>query len=115
DRMRQYKFINFSQFCMLVLAIGLTGCSDEKEIYLEGIEVEAGLKLELVAAEPLVIDPVAYAFDETGKMYVVENRRNPDTAEGGSPAVREGRIVRSDERRVGKECRCRWGQWKQRE
>ncbi|HLU94241.1 MAG TPA: PVC-type heme-binding CxxCH protein [Membranihabitans sp.] len=91
--MRQYKFINFSQFCMLVLAIGLTGCSDEKEIYLEGIEVEAGLKLELVAAEPLVIDPVAYAFDETGKMYVVENRGYPDPAEGGSPAVREGRIV----------------------
>ncbi|MEX2594197.1 MAG: hypothetical protein WD426_15600 [Anditalea sp.] len=28
--------------------------------------------IELVAAEPLVIDPVAFAFDEDRIMYVVE-------------------------------------------
>lgn len=31
-----------------------------------------GLRLELVAAEPLVRDPVALSFDERGRLYVVE-------------------------------------------
>ena len=35
-------------------------------------KVKPGFKLELVAAEPLVRDPVAAAFDENGRMFVVE-------------------------------------------
>jgi putative membrane-bound dehydrogenase-like protein len=35
-------------------------------------EVQDGFRMELVAAEPLVHDPVAVAFDEDGRMYVVE-------------------------------------------
>ncbi len=35
-------------------------------------QVKRGFKLELVAAEPLVRDPVASAFDENGRMFVVE-------------------------------------------
>ena len=35
-------------------------------------EVAEGLKIELVAAEPLVISPVAMAFDERGRLFVVE-------------------------------------------
>ncbi|NQV29200.1 MAG: c-type cytochrome [Rhodopirellula sp.] len=36
------------------------------------LEVQNGFRMELVAAEPLVHDPVAVAFDEDGRMYVVE-------------------------------------------
>jgi putative membrane-bound dehydrogenase-like protein len=39
---------------------------------LETFEVEPGFKLQLAAAEPLVTDPVAMAFDEHGRLYVVE-------------------------------------------
>jgi putative membrane-bound dehydrogenase-like protein len=35
-------------------------------------EMQDGFRMELVAAEPLVHDPVAVAFDEDGRMYVVE-------------------------------------------
>ena len=38
------------------------------------IEVAPGYRIELVAAEPTVIDPVAISTDEDGKMYVVEMR-----------------------------------------
>ncbi|HET6407497.1 MAG TPA: PVC-type heme-binding CxxCH protein, partial [Chthoniobacteraceae bacterium] len=34
--------------------------------------VRPGFRLELMASEPMVIDPVAMAFDEDGKLYVVE-------------------------------------------
>jgi len=34
--------------------------------------IEPGLRIELVAAEPLVMDPVAIAFDERGRMFVAE-------------------------------------------
>lgn len=35
-------------------------------------EIEPGVKIELVAAEPVVRDPVAIAFDHRGQMFVVE-------------------------------------------
>ncbi len=41
---------------------------------LEAFEVADGFRIELVAAEPLVVDPVAMAFDERGRLYVVEMR-----------------------------------------
>lgn len=37
-------------------------------------EVAPGYRIELVAAEPLVIDPVAFCFDPAGRMIVVEMR-----------------------------------------
>jgi putative membrane-bound dehydrogenase-like protein len=40
-----------------------------------------GFRVELAASEPLVTDPVAMAFDERGRLYVVEMRgysENPD-------------------------------------
>ena len=37
-------------------------------------EVEPGFRIELVAAEPLVADPVAFDFDENGRLFVVEMR-----------------------------------------
>lgn len=39
---------------------------------LKTFRLQAGFEIELVAAEPLIRDPVAIAFDEWGRMYVVE-------------------------------------------
>lgn len=36
--------------------------------------LKPGLHAELVAAEPLVVDPIAMSFDENGRLYVVEMR-----------------------------------------
>lgn len=60
-------------------------------------QLEPGLRIELIAAEPLVGDPSAFAFDENGVMYVAENRGYPDPAEGGSPTS-FGIIARLEDR-----------------
>ena len=38
------------------------------------LQVREGFRVELVASEPLVVDPVALAFDENGRMFVAEMR-----------------------------------------
>src|SRR5688572_7225768 len=40
-------------------------------------QIEPGFKIELLAAEPLIADPVAMEIDENGAMYVVENHGYP--------------------------------------
>ncbi|HZT80062.1 MAG TPA: PVC-type heme-binding CxxCH protein, partial [Gemmataceae bacterium] len=49
--------------------------------------VPKGFRVELVAAEPQVVDPVAMAFDEDGRIYVAEMRGYPN---GG---IAEGHIT----------------------
>ena len=65
-----------------------------------------GYRVELVAAEPLVVDPVAIDFDERGRMYVAEYRDYPTGAADGTPLSRvalladddgDGRMDRRDE------------------
>ncbi|CAN5379342.1 hypothetical protein BH09GEM1_BH09GEM1_05520 [soil metagenome] len=52
-----------------------------------------GYRLELVAAEPLVQDPVAIDFDPDGRMYVVEMRAFMPNLEGKGEDRPSGRIV----------------------
>ncbi|MGH7955626.1 MAG: PVC-type heme-binding CxxCH protein, partial [Opitutaceae bacterium] len=59
---------------------------------LDAFQLEAGLRIELVAAEPLVVSPVAFAFDENRRLYVVEARGYPDSADG-KPITTLGRIA----------------------
>lgn len=40
-------------------------------------ETQHGFRMELIAAEPLVVDPVDAAYDEDGRAYVVEMRDYP--------------------------------------
>jgi putative membrane-bound dehydrogenase-like protein len=54
------------------------------------------LRLELVAAEPLVVDPVAMAFDAEGRMFVAENRGYPLGPGDGRPPV--GVVARLEDR-----------------
>ena len=59
------------------------------------IRVDPGLRVELVAAEPDITSPVAMAFDERGRLWVVEMRDYPNgPAEGLLP---EGRIALLDD------------------
>jgi len=44
---------------------------------LKYFKTEPGLRVELVASEPMVVDPVAVAWDERGRMFVVEDRGYP--------------------------------------
>src|SRR5262249_32512656 len=53
--------------------------------------VDPGLTIELVAAEPDVISPVAVAWDEEGRLYAAEMTDSPS----GGPA---GRIRRLEDR-----------------
>ena len=46
----------------------------EPEHALETFRVKKGFRLELAAHEPMVVDPIQMAFDEEGRLYVVEMR-----------------------------------------
>ena len=48
---------------------------------LRSFQLADDLRVELVAAEPLVESPCALAFDEKGRLFVAENRGYPRTAE----------------------------------
>jgi putative membrane-bound dehydrogenase-like protein len=48
---------------------------------LKSFQVHKGLKIELVASEPLIESPVGICFDEDGRLFVVEMRGYPDRRE----------------------------------
>ncbi len=53
---------------------------------LAAMKVRPGFKVELVAAEPLVVDPIAFDWDARGRMWVVEMRDYPLGLDGkGKP------------------------------
>ena len=58
--------------CLAAFACSRTGPPYPPQRALELFELPPGLRIELVAAEPDVVDPVAITFDEQGRMYVVE-------------------------------------------
>src|SRR5262245_9763449 len=60
---------------------------------LASFELEPGYRIELAAAEPLIRNPVAIAFDHRGRMYVAESRGYPGPLEGAPPSAPEGVIA----------------------
>jgi len=75
---------------LTIVSILLAGCSTAPESHSGGIEAKSaigtfqvanGFKIEMVASEPLISDPVAMDVDEYGNIYVVELHGYPlDTA-----------------------------------
>ncbi|MEQ8763418.1 MAG: neutral/alkaline non-lysosomal ceramidase N-terminal domain-containing protein [Planctomycetota bacterium] len=64
---------------------------------LADIELEPGLRLELMAAEPLVIDPVAIDFADDGALFVCEMHDYPLGLDGSdTPGGRVRRLVDSN-------------------
>lgn len=89
--------MNRKRYIIIFAIVGMVGCqtnSTDQRIRqaMESFRLEEGMRIQLVASEPLVIDPVAFAFDEDRRLYVVEDRGYPDPAEGGNPTT-VGRIA----------------------
>ena len=66
----------------LICLLGSPGCSDSEPPLgpaeaLTTFQLPAGFRIELVAAEPQVVDPISIAFDQRGRLYVVEMRDYP--------------------------------------
>ena len=55
--------------------------------------VAPGFRLELVASEPLIEDPVAIAWDEHARMWAVEMRGYMPNVDGKGEDARVGRVV----------------------
>ncbi|HLH27796.1 MAG TPA: hypothetical protein VKW77_02705, partial [Acidimicrobiales bacterium] len=80
-----------------LLALALLAQEKPREIHspltpdqaLAEFRVRPGLRVELVAAEPEVQSPVAAAFDEKGRLFVVEMLDYPDYDKSKPP---QGRI-----------------------
>jgi len=87
-------------FLVVALASSPAADSDKKPAEVKGplvperslkeLRVTAGLRIELVAAEPDLESPVAIAFDEDGRLWVVEMRDYPSGP--GKGKLPEGRI-----------------------
>ena len=82
---------NFAGLVLAVLAthLALTAQAERHparspEEALHTFQLEPGLRIELVAAEPLVISPVAFVFDGPRRLFVAEGRGYPDPVEGGA-------------------------------
>jgi putative membrane-bound dehydrogenase-like protein len=56
---------------------GNTGSAIEPQKALSTFELEPGFKIELLASEPLISDPVDMEVDEYGRLYVVEMHGYP--------------------------------------
>lgn len=97
--MNRYNFKRYRLFGLLLIVLTVTIAAlqpDPRSVRLkkamDSFQIEPGMRIDLIAAEPLVIDPVAMAFDEDRQMYVIEDRGYPDPAEGGTP-TRLGRVT----------------------
>lgn len=55
--------------------------------------VAPGFRVELVASEPMVVDPVAMDWDEAGRLYVVEMRGFMPDIDANGEEVPVGRVV----------------------
>jgi putative membrane-bound dehydrogenase-like protein len=60
---------------------------------LKHLKLAPGLKINLAAAEPQVVDPVAVRFDEQGRMWVVEMRDYPIGPPQGKPPQSRIRVL----------------------
>lgn len=79
------KIPPLSCFLLSLFVLAMMGCRQEKaspfssaaEKALATFELPRGFKIDLIAAEPLISDPVDMAIDEQGRMYVVEMHGYP--------------------------------------
>lgn len=60
---------------------------------LHTFELTEGFKIELVASEPLIQDPVAMSFDEKGRIWVLEMQSYMPDTEGNNEEQKASRIV----------------------
>ncbi|MEP7322960.1 MAG: c-type cytochrome [Saprospiraceae bacterium] len=93
------------RFCLFALIIAFISCKqssslDEKDPSpmlspadeLKTFQIEPGLKIQLVASEPMIQDPVVITFDEDGRLWVVEMRGFMPDIDGKGEKDRVGRV-----------------------
>ena len=91
---------NARALLIILLAGSAFGAQDSEELRttkalepaeaLKAFKIRPGYSIELVAAEPVVVDPVDMAFDEDGRLFVAEMIDYPyGDAEGNPP---QGRV-----------------------
>ena len=69
---------------------------------LKGLRAPAGFRARLVAADPAIVAPTAMAFDDSGRLYVVERRPSDRTFETWEVLpLPEGGTARTKRRRKG--------------
>jgi putative membrane-bound dehydrogenase-like protein len=61
---------------------------------LQQLQIASGLRVELVASEPQVVDPVAIRFGGDGRLWVVEMRDYPHGPAAGEPPQSRIKILR---------------------
>ena len=69
-------------FTVFLSACAQSGPPYSPEESLATFQIQDGFQVEVFAAEPDVVDPVAMEFDEEGRIWVVENSRYPLNIEG---------------------------------
>lgn len=95
-----YRFSPMRIFLALLFLLCLPGCSTPEgpspahspKEELATFDLSPGLKIQLVAAEPMVQDPVVITFDEDGKLWVVEMRGFMPNMDGEGEREPIGRI-----------------------
>src|SRR5687768_9370285 len=104
--LRALNNFSFASACILISILSLYSCNTVEtksstdspspeltpEEELETFQIEPGLKLQLVASEPMVQDPVVCTFDEDGRLWVVEMRAYMPDMEGAGERQPVGRI-----------------------
>jgi putative membrane-bound dehydrogenase-like protein len=83
---RQFNFSLPLAYALLAVPCGFATADTNAPA---GFQLKHGFRLELVAAEPLVFDPVALAFDGDGRLFVAEDRDFPGP---GTDLPRTGRV-----------------------
>jgi hypothetical protein len=90
----------------VLLLLVLTSCGQKHvdapprtpEESLRSIQINPDFKIELVASEPLVYDPVEMVFDENGRLFVAEMLDYPDDPPPGEAARSPHRFRRKSSR-----------------
>ena len=80
------------------IALGLIACSDSMspplnpEQAIASFQLPPDLRIELVASEPMIQDPVSISFDEKGRLWVVEMRGFMPDIDGTGEDLPTGRV-----------------------
>ncbi|MDP3073640.1 MAG: hypothetical protein Q8N18_25375 [Opitutaceae bacterium] len=100
-RQRWFASVGWIALTTSLISAPLVGADRSRALLpteaLAAFRLEAGLRIELVTAEPQVVAPVAVAFDDERRLFVGEGRGYPEPAEG-APAVTEGQVVLLEDR-----------------
>lgn len=87
-----YK-LNWQKCAAILLVVATVSCNSKKSGGVEAkdalatYKVADGFKIELIASEPLISDPVDMEIDEYGKMYVVEMHGYPLDKSGSGKII----------------------------